>query len=145
MSDVSALENPTDTLVKALLEGMQTIAVVGFSANPERASHGVARFLAGQNLKVIGVNPGLVGQEILGLTLVASLADIDEPIDVVNVFRRNDAIPDIVAAAITAGARAIWMQEGVSHDEAAAAAQDAGLTVIQDRCLYKEWLRLLNG
>ena len=124
---------------------MKRIAVVGFSAKEDRASHGIARFLHGQGFEVIGVNPGLVGQDVLGLSIVGSLADISGEIDVVDVFRRSDTVPPVVDAAIAVGAKSIWMQEDVVHEEAAARARQAGLHVIQDRCIYKEWLRLMNG
>lgn len=145
MCEAIGATNPSDELVKDLLETMKRIAVVGFSAKEDRASHGIARFLHGQGFEVIGVNPGLVGQDVLGLDIVGSLDKIAGKIDVVNVFRRSDAVPPVVEAAITAGAGSIWMQENVVHEEAAAKARQAGLVVIQDRCIYKEWLRLMNG
>ncbi len=145
MCEETGATNPSDELVKDLLANMKRIAVVGFSAKEERASHGIARFLHGQGFEVIGVNPGLVGQDVLGLPIVGSLADITGDIDVVNVFRRSDAVPPVVDAALAAGAKAIWMQEDVVHEEAAAKARQAGLLVVQDRCIYKEWLRLMNG
>jgi len=144
LSDAPEIKNPEDASIKRLLQEAQTIAVVGFSANPQRPSHGIARFLDDQNLKVIGINPGLAGQNILGLDIVASLADIDQPIDVVDVFRRSELLPEIVSASIAAGAKSIWMQEGIAHEAAAAEARAAGLTVVQDLCIYKEWLRLFN-
>jgi len=145
MSDTNATANPTDDVLKNILTTMKRIAVVGFSAKEDRASHGIARFLQGQKLTVIGVNPLLVGQDVLGLPIVGSLADIEDPVDVVDVFRRSETVPPVVDAAIAAGAGTIWMQEGVAHEESAAKARAAGLLVIQDRCLYKEWLRLMNG
>ncbi|MFT5232085.1 MAG: putative CoA-binding protein [Candidatus Krumholzibacteriia bacterium] len=145
MSEAAEIQNPDDATIKSLLESMKTVAVVGFSANPNRPSHGISRFLDGLGLRVIGVNPGLAGQNILGLEIVASLNDIDVHIDVVDVFRRSDAVPEIITASITAGAKSIWMQEGVVHEEAAAEARAAGLEVVQDLCIYKEWLRLINA
>jgi len=145
MTETNVATNPSDEVIKEILGNMKRIAVIGFSAKEDRASHGISRFLQGQGLTVIGVNPGLVGQDVLGLPIVASLAEIAEPIDVVDVFRRSEAVPPIVEAAIAVGAKTIWMQEGVVHNEAAAKARTAGLHVVQDSCLYKEWLRLMNG
>ncbi len=136
--------NPADEAVTQVLAGMRRVAVVGLSARPDRASYGVTRFLVGRGLDVVGVNPALA-EDVLGLTIYPELTDVPGPVDVVDVFRRSDAVPAIVEQAIAIGARAIWLQEGVVHEDAAARARAAGLTVIQDRCLYKEWLRLLNG
>lgn len=145
MNDAAVVPNPGDDEIREILANMKHIAVVGFSAKEDRASHGIARFLKGQGFAVTGVNPMLVGQDVLGLPIVGSLAEIKEPIDVVDVFRRSETVPPVVDAAIAAGAGTIWMQEGVVHQESAAKARAAGLQVIQDRCLYKEWLRLMNG
>lgn len=145
MSDAGTATNPSDETIKAILAGMKHIAVVGFSAKEDRASHGIARFLHGQGFAVSGVNPLLVGQDVLGLPITGSLAEIADPIDVVDVFRRSETVPPVVDAAIAVGARAIWLQEGVVHEESAAKARAAGLQVVQDRCIYKEWLRLMNG
>ncbi|MBK7672041.1 MAG: CoA-binding protein [bacterium] len=136
--------NPPDETVRRVLAEMRRVAVVGLSARPDRASYGVTRFLVSRGLEVVGVNPALQ-EDVLGLPIVAELDEVAGPVDVVDVFRRSDAVPGIVDQAIAIGARAIWLQEGVVHEEAAARARTAGLTVIQDRCLYKEWLRLLNG
>jgi predicted CoA-binding protein len=145
MSDNRAVTNPSDDVIKSVLTGMKSVAVVGISAKPDRASHGIARFLQGQGFQVYGVNPLLAGQEVLGLTVVAELSDLPPAVDVVNVFRRSDTVPPVVDAAIAAGAGTVWMQEDVVHEEAAAKARSAGLNVVQDRCIYKEWLRLMNG
>lgn len=136
--------NPADEVVRDLLASMRRVAVVGLSARPDRASHGVTRFLVGRGLDVVGVNPAL-DEDVLGLPIHAELSTVAGPVDVVDVFRKSDAVPAIADQAIAIGARAIWLQEGVVHEEAAARARDAGLVVIQDRCLYKEWLRLMNG
>lgn len=136
--------NPPDDVIRGVLTGMKRVAVVGLSARPDRASYGITRFLVGRGLEVVGVNP-VLDQDVLGLTIHAELSDVTGPVDVVDVFRRSDAVPAIVDQAIAIGARAIWLQEGVVHEEAAARGRAAGLVVIQDRCLYKEWLRLLNG
>jgi predicted CoA-binding protein len=136
--------NPADDVVAQVLADMRRVAVVGLSARTDRASYGVTRFLVGRGLDAVGVNPAL-SEDVLGLKIYAELTDVPGPIDVVDVFRRSDAVPAIIDQAIATGARAVWLQEGVVHEEAAARARAAGLTVIQDRCLYKEWLRLRNG
>jgi predicted CoA-binding protein len=136
--------NPTDEVVARVLAAMRRVAVVGLSARPDRASYGVTRFLVGRGLEVVGVNPAL-NEGVLGLKIYAELSAVPGPVDVVDVFRRSDSVPEIVDQAIAAGAGTVWLQEGVVHEEAAARARGAGLTVIQDRCLYKEWLRLHNG
>jgi len=132
-----------DTAIKRLLDNMQRIAVVGISLKEERASHGIAKFLIGQSFDVVGVNPALT--EALGVPVYPRLADVPGKIDVVDVFRRSDAVPAIVDDAIAKQVGAIWLQEGVVHEEAAAKAAAAGIDVVMDRCLYKEWLRLMNA
>ena len=144
MSGEENVINPPDEVVKGILAGMKRVAVVGLSAKPDRASHGIARFLAGQELDVVGVNP-VLKEDVLGLEIYESLPLIPGHVDVVDVFRRSEAVPPIVDAAIAMGAGCIWLQEGVVHEEAAAKARAAGLAVVSDRCLYKEWLRLMNG
>jgi predicted CoA-binding protein len=136
--------NPTDDVVCRVLTDMRRVAVVGLSARPDRASYGVTRFMVGRGLDVVGVNPAL-DEDVLGLAIFKELTDVTGKVDVVDVFRRSDAVPGLVDQAIAIGAGAIWLQEGVVHEEAAARARAAGLVVIQDRCLYKEWLRLCNG
>ncbi len=132
-----------DTAIKRLLDNMQRIAVVGISLKEERASHGIVKFLIGQGFDVIGVNPALT--EALGVPVYPRVADVPGKIDVVDVFRRSDAVPAIVDDAIAKQVGAVWMQEGVVHEEAAAKAAAAGVDVVMDRCLYKEWLRLMNA
>ncbi len=136
--------NPPDEVVCRVLTDMRRVAVVGLSARPDRASYGVTRFMVGRGLDVVGVNPAL-DEDVLGLKVYKELTEVPGKVDVVDVFRRSDAVPALVDQAIAIGAGAIWLQEGVEHEEAAARARDAGLVVIQDRCLYKEWLRLCNG
>lgn len=142
--DNAEVVNPPDELIREVLSGMKRVAVVGLSAKPDRASHGIARFLVGRELEVVGVNP-VLKDDVLGLKVYDSLAAIDGYVDVVDVFRRSETVPPVVDAAIAMGAGCVWLQEGVVHEEAAAKAREAGLTVISDRCLYKEWLRLMNG
>ena len=144
MSGDPSVINPPDDEIRAVLAGMKRIAVVGISAREDRASHGIARFLVGQGFEGVGVNPAL-DEPVLGLAIHPDLAAVPGPVDVVDVFRRSDAVPEIVDQAVARGDRCVWLQEGVVHEEAAARARAAGLTVISDRCLYKEWLRLMNG
>ena len=144
MSGEATVINPSDEVVRGILENMKRVAVVGLSAKPDRASYGVTRFMVGRGLEVVGVNP-VLKEKVLDLEIVPTLADVPGKVDVVDVFRRSDAVPEIVDAAIARGDGCIWLQEGVVHKEAAARARAAGLEVISDRCLYKEWLRLMNG
>ena len=136
--------NPPDEKIRDILSAMKRVAVVGISAKPDRASHGIARFLVGQGFDVVGVNP-VLEEDVLGIKTYSSLTEIPGTVDVVNVFRRSETVPPVVDGAIAIKAKVVWMQEEVVHEEAAAKARDAGLDVIQDRCLYKEWLRLMNG
>lgn len=135
---------PTDDLIREVLSRVRTVAVVGFSANPGRPSHGVARYLANKGYRVIPVNPGLAGQEFLGQRVAASLAEIREPVDLVDVFRRSEEVAGVTdqALALSPTPFAIWTQLGVRDDEAAARAEAAGVRVIQDRCPAIEIPRL---
>lgn len=144
MSGDETVSNPSDEVVRGILENMKRVAVVGLSANPERASYGVTRFLVGRDLEVVGVNP-VLEEKVLDLEIYPTLADVPGPVDVVDVFRRSDAVPEIVDAAIARGDACVWLQEGVVHEEAADRARAAGLEVVSDRCVYQEWLRLMNG
>lgn len=132
----------SDHEIKALLQSVKTIALVGASANPARDSHGVMAFLQHQGYRVIPVNPGLAGQELLGERVAASLADIDEPIDMVDIFRNSEAAGPVVDEAIAAGAKAVWMQLGVINPDAAARAEAAGFRVVMNHCPKIEIPRL---
>ena len=125
--------------IKNILEESKTVAVVGLSPNEERDSHRVAKYLQSQGYRIIPVNPK--ADEILGERSYPDLVSIAEPIDVVDVFRRSEAVPEIVEEAIKVGARTVWMQEGVIHKEAAARAREAGLQVVMDRCMMIEHRR----
>ena len=131
-----------DHQLKQALGGMKRVAVVGLSPKPERASHGITRWLLGLGVEVVGVNPG--HREILGITVYPDLESVPGPVDIVDIFRRSDQVEPIVTAAVARQDRLVWMQEGVENEAAAAAARAAGIPVIMDRCIYKEWLRLLN-
>jgi hypothetical protein len=119
--------------IKKLLTTAKTIAVVGLSPKESRPSNMVARYLIEAGYTVIPVNPGQ--EEILGLDCYPDLASIPTPVDIVNIFRRSEDVPPIVAEAIAIGARMVWMQEGVIHAEAARNAKAAGLVVVMDRCI----------
>ena len=118
----------------------KTIAVVGMSPKPVRASYGVAMYLASQGYTIVPVNPGQ--DEIAGLKCYHSLEEIPFPVDVVDVFRRPEACVPIATSAVKIGAKALWLQEGIINDEAASIAKDAGLLFIQNKCLLKEHRRL---
>ena len=121
--------------INAILE-MKTIAVVGLSSDPSRASYGVARYMQRYGYQVIPVNPNET--EILGEKAYPSLRDLPEPPDVVDVFRRPEHVAGVVDEAIAAGAKAIWLQLGVIDEKAAQKAREAGLLVVMDRCLKIE-------
>jgi uncharacterized protein len=114
---------------------------VGLSNRPFRAAGGVSRFLQASGYKIIPVNPK--EKEVLGEKAYARLEDIPGKVDIVDIFRRPQFVPEIVDSAIGIGARAVWLQEGVVHEEAAARAQAAGLLVVMDLCILKEHNRLL--
>lgn len=119
-----------------LLKNAKTIAVVGLSDSPLRPSHGVAAYLQSQGYRIIPVNPSIKG--VLGEKAVASLAEIKEKIDIVDVFRRSEFVPQIVDEAIRLKVPVLWLQEGVIHEEAAAKARQAGIFVVMDHCILKE-------
>jgi uncharacterized protein len=127
--------------IAEILKSSHTIAVVGLSSNPMRASNGVAAYLKRAGYRIIPVNPR--ESEVLGEKSYASLEDVPEKIDIVDIFRRSEFVPEIVESAIRVGAKTIWMQEGVVHEEAAARARSAGLKVVMDRCTLKEHRKLI--
>lgn len=127
--------------IASILSQVKTIAMVGASPRPNRPSYGVLQVLLEQGYNMIPVNPREAGSEILGLKVVASLAEIDESIDMVDVFRVSSALPGIAQEAIDAGASVLWSQIGVYSDEAATLAEDAGLRVVMNRCPKIELLR----
>ncbi len=123
-----------------LMRDARTIAVVGVSANPERDSHEVAKYLFDEGYTVYLVNPN--EQEVLGRKVYDRVQDLPEPVDIVDVFRRSEHVPPVVDDAIAAGAKAVWMQLGIVHEEAAERARAAGLEVVMDRCTKVEHMRL---
>ena len=133
-----------DAFIADWLTSVRTIAVVGASPNPARPSHGVARFLAGRGYKVFAVNPGQAGRSIAGLPTYARLADIPEPVDMVDVFRAPQYLPGVVAEALALvpKPKLIWGQLGVRDDVATKTAEAAGVAVIMDRCPAIEIPRL---
>ncbi|MEH6661401.1 MAG: CoA-binding protein [Parasphingorhabdus sp.] len=132
----------SDQDIGALLTSTRRIALVGASAKPERASNEILRFLLDQGYDVIPVNPVLAGQMLHGVPVVASLADIEGDIDMVDIFRNSEAAGETVDEAIAVGARAVWMQLGVINEAAAKRATDTGLKVVMDRCPKIEIPRL---
>jgi len=134
-----------DDYLRDILTSAKMIAVVGASPRPQRPSHGVMRYLQGQGYRAIPVNPFVAGGMIHGERCYASLADIPEPVEMVDVFRRADMAGGVVEAAIAIGARVVWQQLGVRNETAAAKARAAGLESVLDRCVKIEHARLFGG
>lgn len=132
-----------DEKIRRILKDTRTIAVVGLSSNPAKISFQIAAYLKSQGYRIIPVNP--TADTILGERAYPDVLSIPEPVDVVQIFRRPEDVPPVVEQAIRKGARAVWMQEGIAHPEAAAQAEAAGLQVVQDRCMRTEHRRLLGG
>ena len=132
-----------DMGLRNLLLTTRTIALVGASPKANRASHGVMAFLQQAGYRVIPVNPVAAGETILGERVFATLTDIDEPIDMVDVFRRAEDTPPVAQEAVSIGAKSLWLQLGIANDEAAAIAMYGGLDVVMDRCTAVEVERLL--
>lgn len=137
---MSGFVNPRPEEIAEILLSSKRIAVVGMSSKPERASYGVSKRLMAVGYEVIPVNP--MEPEILGLKSYASLSEIPGTIDIVDVFRRSDQTDPIIDEAIAIKAKVLWLQEEVINDSGALRAQQAGLKVIQDRCIAKELMRL---
>jgi len=137
-----AFENPDPDTIRNLLLKAKTIAVVGLSPKPERPSHGVAAHMQGFGYRVIPVRPA-TGQ-VLGETAYPAVKDLPAVPDIVDVFRAPEHVGPIVDEAIALGAPALWLQEGVINEKAAEKARKAGMTVVMDRCIYKEYLNLLG-
>ncbi len=125
--------------ITELLKSAKTIAVVGLTNTPIRPSYGVSHYMRSQGYRIIPVNPNITEWE--GEKAYASLLDVPEQIDIVDVFRRPDAVPEVVEHAIQIKAPAIWMQEGVVHHEAAEKARQAGIFVVMDKCILKEHIK----
>ena len=136
----------TDADLKSILTRVKRIAILGVSANPVRPSYFVARYLKLKGFTIVPVNPGLAGQDLLGERVYGSLAEVPGDVDMVDVFRRSDAVPGIVDEALACWPQldVIWLQLGVHHDAAAAVATARGVTVVQDRCPKIEYQRLFG-
>jgi uncharacterized protein len=137
---MNTFENPSDARIRDILATPRTIAVVGCSPDPDRDSHEIAALLKAKGHKVIPVNP--TSKEILGERCFASLKDIPEPVDMVDVFRRPEHVDQIAADSIAIGAKILWLQLDVINEPAARQAQAAGMTVVMDRCPAIEYRRL---
>ncbi|HEV7377190.1 MAG TPA: CoA-binding protein [Pyrinomonadaceae bacterium] len=133
------MEINSSEAIKKILEDCRTIAVVGLSSSPARASNGVAGYMKRQGYKIIPVNPK--EEQVFGEKSYATLADVPVKIDLVDVFRRSEEAGKVVDEAIKVGAKAVWLQEGVIDNAAAGRAQEAGLLVVMDRCWLKEHAR----
>jgi predicted CoA-binding protein len=129
--------------ISEILDAARTIAVVGLSAKRYRSSHGVAEYMKRAGYRIIPVNP--LESEVLGEKCYPDLDSVPEPIDIVDIFRRSEFVPEIVEAAIRKGAKVVWMQEGVIHEDAARRAEAAGLKVVMDRCILKDHRRLAHA
>ena len=125
--------NPSGNVIRQLVAGAGTIAMVGASSNPARPSHGVMAFLLERGFRVVPVNPNET--EVHGRRAWPTLESVPEPVDIVDVFRRPEFTPDIADSAVAIGARVLWLQVGVINEEAAARAKEGGLVVVMDRCL----------
>lgn len=139
---VNSLLIDNDEALAALLKRVKTIALVGASHKPERPSYKVLEFLLVEGFNVTPVNPGLAGQELHGQTVVASLSHIDHAIDMVDVFRDGNALPDVLAETIALGAPALWTQLAVRHADAEREAIEHGLDLVVDKCPLQELPRL---
>ena len=131
----------TDDEIDELLRGAKVIAIVGASDRPDRASYGVMKFAQDRGYRTIPVNPRITGEHVHGEYVWRELAQLGEPIDIVDIFRKSADVGPIVDEAIAVGAKAIWMQLGIENAEAAAKAEAAGLKVVEDKCLKIELAR----
>ena len=133
--------NPSLKKIRTLLQRIKTIAVVGLSASPSRPSHGVARALQGFGYRIIPVNPTL--SEVLGEKVYPSLRELPEPVDLVDVFRESSHVAGIVDECIALNLPALWLQDGVVDKAAALRARAAGLVVVMNRCIYRDYMQLM--
>ena len=134
--------NPSTDEIRALLQRIKTIAVVGLSTSPHRPSYGVARALQGFGYRIIPVNPKVTA--VLGERAYPSLRDLPEPVDLVDVFRESRHVAGIVEDCIALNLPALWLQDGVIDAVAARRARAAGLTMVMDRCIYRDYLQLIR-
>lgn len=131
--------NPSADEIRTLLQRIKTIAVVGLSASPSRPSHGVSRALQGFGYRIIPINPTV--SKVLGERAYPSLRDLPEPVDLVDVFRQSSHVASIVEECIASKLPALWLQDGVIDEAAALRARKAGMTVIMDRCIYRDYVQ----
>ena len=134
---------PPPDVIEGILTKLKVVAVVGLSDNRMRPSNRVGKFLKARGYTVIPVNPGY--GTVLGLKSYKSLLDIPDDVDIVDIFRKPEAVGPIVDEAIKKGVKVVWMQEGVINEEAARRAREAGITVVMDRCMYKEYTKNVWG
>lgn len=134
--------NPSPDEIRALLKRARSIAVVGLSPKSDRPSYTVARAMQGFGYRIVPVRPAVA--EVLGEKAYARLADIPFPVDLVDVFRAAQHIPAVVEEAIAIGAPALWIQDGIVHEAAAERARAAGLTVVMDRCIWRDYVNLMT-
>lgn len=132
--------NPTSDAIRALLREVKTIAVIGLSDHPDRPSHQVAKAMRGFGYRIVPVRPGV--REVLGEKAYPSLAALPFTPDLVDVFRAPEHVPAIVDECLAMGVRRLWLQEGVVHEAAAAKARQGGMTVVMDRCLWRDYVAL---
>ena len=135
------MDGDTDDLTRKILERSRTIAVVGASANPERPAHSVPERMQQAGFRIIPVNPTLVGSKLFGERVRATLGDIDEPVDMVDVFRRSEHTPPIARDAVAIGSKALWLQQGIVSEESRKIAEEAGIDYVEDRCMAVERAR----
>jgi predicted CoA-binding protein len=136
-------KNPDAAEIKHLLEESRNVAVVGLSDKPYRTSHGIARALQSFGYRIFPVNPNLEGP-VLGEEPYATVEEIPERVDLVNVFRRSEKVPPVARDAVAAGAKVLWLQMGVINEEAASYAEEHGLTVVMDRCIKVDYASLVG-
>ena len=138
-----------DDMLLGIFDTLQTVAIVGASAKPERPSYGVMKALQSHGVRIIPVNPGLAGQTLLGCTVYASLDEIEGNFDVVDIFRAPDAALEVVRDAIRLmdekNIQVVWLQQGIRNDQAVTEAEAAGLIAVQDRCIKIDFERLVTG
>jgi len=134
---------PRDDVMRRIFEESETIAVVGASSNPDRAGHYIPAYLKGRGYKIVPVNPN--HDEVLGERCYDSLEDIPFPVDAVEVFRRPEHTPEVARQAVAIGAKALWLQLGISNDEARRIAEEGGLLYVEDECMGPQHRRLLRA
>lgn len=135
-------QNPSEEEIKSLLKRIRTIAVVGLSPRPNRPSHGVAKSMQKFGYRIIPVRPAV--DEVLGERAYATLRDLPEKVDLVDVFRAPEYVDAVVDDCIALGVSRLWLQEGVINESAAQRARDAGIQVVMDRCVYRDYMRLFG-